>query len=223
MAVVVGVAVGIVYSRGYTQWHKPLVQVVLPQSDIFYWRHEARSEMRASSAAEREGGIVSEWVAENTVTHEEYKDSMEELELTSASLTTDGGILPNVTRDILMRTLDSGDVVVVLGDTGIRQSWGGEGVSVLIEYHGANPIGNLIPPEAIYTDSRTGELYVFVLERRDSIAVRGFYAKRVDITIGIPIMVGELMYISSPDLENASIIISSDEAIFDGSAVRIYR
>lgn len=219
---ILGLSVSTIYSRSYAQRQKPFVHIALPESSTLHWSYEARSNMRPANEEERAKGGATEWVTELTVPYEAYRNDMGELAGTSATLTTDGGILPTQAQNLFRTNMDNGDVLMVLGYESTGHSWDGEGVTVNIEHKGITDFDNLVPYQAIQQDTYTREQYIFVVNNREGAWGTEYYAQRMNVTMGIPASVKGFANITSPSLQDKSFVLSAEEEIYDGEMVRIF-
>ena len=224
---IIGLIVATIYSRGYAERQKPLVQVAFPESGTAVWSYELRStiEKAGEDFAEFQG---AEWTITVYIPYYEFSDYCSVLLSLEAYAISDSVVYPEHISFLRRQVLENGDHIYVFEYTSPNRQakgqsvWPGEEVTVqLSAWFGDDLYNYLVPYSALHEDVFDGALYLFTVKRRDSAWGREYYAVRQEAEFMHPERIGDLANILHIPPDDP-IVIWSDQPIYDGAVVRIY-
>jgi len=216
-----------IYSRGYVQRQKPLVNITLPESTTLRWTYETRSTIEPAAPVYAATGV--EWTIDVFIPLSAFEDYLSELLAFQAEAIADNtGWVENLER-IDRKRLDCGGYNIVFNyNSPIRNSTGfnyipGEEVTVFLEHNSAESYDFMIPFSAINHDPLTGTDYIFTVHRRSGAWGYEYYVEQQNIMFGIPKRIGDLANILPPGSNTATpIVYWSEHELHDGMLVRLW-
>jgi len=223
---IISLTVITVYTRGYAEMQKPLVQIAYPQSGTATWTYELRSTIERASEEYAEFQGV-EWTVTVYIPFAAFSDYANELLSLEAYAISDNVLMPERLAFLRRIVMENGDHEYVFSYAsehrqGKGQSvWPGEAVTVQLTSHFYDSYDYLLPFTALSEDSYNGELFLFSVARREGAWGREYVATRHVVNLFTPERIGDLanvLFIPSDD----PIIVLSDQPLYDGAIVRIY-
>jgi len=217
-------AVAVMYSRGYAERRKPLVEIGLPQTTTASWSYELKSTIEP--AAEEYADLGVKWTVEAYVPFSAYSDYGSDLRSVEAYAISDNVAYEESLYEIRRWVLDNGDIIYLFEYSSFRDNWGqgawpGEEVTVQINSQFDERLYTFLVPFSALHEDAFGELYLFSVSRRDGAWGNEYIAVRHDVTLNTLERIGDLANVYENPTEDP-IIFSSDGPLYDGALVRIY-
>ena len=205
-----------IYSRGFAERAKPLVQISFPLTGALLWEYEMRSNMLPIQA----GGF--NWVVDVILPHAAFRDYLEfeQLNRLEVNLTLDGAGFAKSATLLEVETLEGGSARLLIGYVPHAHVQYREGVLVALTYRSPHQLDNLVPQMAVHQDQNGGH-YVFVVRREEGFWGRRHIAERIDVQFLSPPTIGGLANIT-PNLQGEPVVFVSEAPLYDGADVRIF-
>ena len=215
-----------IYSRGFAERQKPLVQLTAFESRVVTWVYESHGTVEL---ADEEFQDRFEWMLVDVIVpREAYIYDMDDFMMVRGwpvefKLDSVGY---NWSGTIVMRGETDGDINLTIGFNRMRVDPAlGEGARVFLEFE-LHPSTTqfLLPDYAIHVDPFTKELYIYLVSRQDGIWGREFVVTRQNVQLGIPGRIGfmtNIFFIGS-EYAGLPIVVSSDKPLYDGAVVRLF-
>jgi len=215
-----------IYSRGYVQRQKPLVQIMFPESSELVWSYETRSTVEPADEIYAVNGV--EWTVEAYIPLSAFQEYMSDLPAVTGEVVSDNYGWPERLLLINRIHLDDGGIICVFeyNSTRSRQALSvvaGEGVTVHLKHAGAETYDYLVPFSAIHQDLFSGDEYVYIVNRRSGAWGWEYYVERQNVMFLKPRSIGIManVFPLSGDL-TSPIVYLSDSELYDGAIVRLW-
>ena len=218
---IAGLIICTVYSRGYAEMQKPLVQIVAAESRAVVWSYETRGIVRMADFPHSEN---YEFTADIIVQEDDYSSHMSEFLMTEGwpvrlNIAGWGYLTPG---QIVHRGDVYGDIRLTIGFTPSFGSMAAEDeIGIMLELE-MDSMPYTVPESAVYFDSFSNQHYLYFVTRREGAWDREYVLVRQDITFGLPRRVDSFANVSGGPNFNLPIVSWSDKPLYDGAVVRLY-
>jgi len=224
---ILGLGTFTVYSRGYEQKQKPLVDIILPESTTLRWTFETRSTIEPAAPVYAASG--TRWTIDVYIPLSAFEDYLSELHAFQAHALADNIVNLEALNRIDRKLLDCGGYLFVYNYTSPQRDASGyhylpgEEVTVFLVHNAADSYDFMIPFSAIQNDPLTGEDHIFTVHRRNGAWGFEYYVRKITVNFGKPKRIGELANIIPPGNDtNIPIVFYSDSELYDGALVRLW-